>query len=182
MTSPIRPTGSLGDELTNAALVGLATLAVIAVILRAAGSVTAFLTGTPQPDTGFGAGAGVLLHPGAPGAALGAPGQNPVSVNYSLSNGTANGYYDYRAPGGSLLFAAGETTKVVRVELENDTTAEGYESFFFNLSRALESLSITTQPERPNWCWCMVQPALARPRSCCSILRNCSNGKRQPPG
>ena len=78
MTSPIRPTGSLGDELTNAALVGLATLAVIAVILRAAGSVTAFLTGTPQPDTGFGAGAGVLLHPGAPGAALGAPGLNPV--------------------------------------------------------------------------------------------------------
>lgn len=80
MTSPIRPTGSLGDELTNAALVGLATLAVIAVILRAAGSVTAFLTGTPQPDTGFGAGAGVLLHPGAPGAALGAPGLDRKSV------------------------------------------------------------------------------------------------------
>ena len=78
MTSPIRPTGSLGDELTNAALVGLATLAAIAVILRAAGSVTAFLTGTPHPESGLGAGAGVLLHPADPGAAFEAAGLNPV--------------------------------------------------------------------------------------------------------
>ncbi len=78
MTSPIRPTGSLGDELTDAVLTCLAALAVIAVILRAAGSVAAFLTGTSQPHAGLGAGAGVLLHPADPGAALGAPNLHPV--------------------------------------------------------------------------------------------------------
>ena len=50
---------------------------------------------------------------------LGAPGQNPVSVNYATANNTAgagnacNG--DYSRSGGTLNFAPGETTKVVRV-------------------------------------------------------------------
>lgn len=79
MSSPIRPTGSLGDELTNAALVGLGVLAGSAVLLRAAGSIAAFLTGTMQPDRGLGAGAGVILRPGDPGGALGAPDLNPVA-------------------------------------------------------------------------------------------------------
>lgn len=78
MSSPIRPTGSLGDELTNAALVGLAALAILAAILRVAGSVAAFLTGSMQPTGGIGAGAGVLLHPGDPATALDAPGLKPV--------------------------------------------------------------------------------------------------------
>ena len=78
MSSQIRPTGSLGDELTNAALAALAALALTTVLLRAAGSIAAFLTGQAQPEASLSAGAGVLLHPGDPGAALGAPGLNPV--------------------------------------------------------------------------------------------------------
>ncbi|MBS1674760.1 MAG: type VI secretion protein, partial [Actinobacteria bacterium] len=78
MSGPIRPIGSLGDELTNAALAGLAALAVLTFLLRAAGSVSAFLTGIPQPRAGIAAGLGVLFAPSDPALALEAPGLNPV--------------------------------------------------------------------------------------------------------
>lgn len=78
MSGQLRPTGSMGDELTNAALVALAALGVAAVLLRVAGNIAAFLTGTPQPETGLGAGAAVLLNPGDPATALDAPGLNTV--------------------------------------------------------------------------------------------------------
>ena len=54
-----RQTGSMGDELTNAALIGLIGMFGIALVLRAAGSVTAFLTGLPQPDAAPAAGLAV---------------------------------------------------------------------------------------------------------------------------
>lgn len=44
MASQGRQTGSLGDELTNAAMIGLVGLFGLALILRAAGSIAAFLT------------------------------------------------------------------------------------------------------------------------------------------
>lgn len=77
MTAP-RPTGSLGDELTNVLLALVAGIVILAAILRAAGTVTAFLTGTAQPTAGVASGAGVLLHPDNPATVLGAPGLNPV--------------------------------------------------------------------------------------------------------
>ena len=51
-----RQAGSMGDELTNAALIGLIGMFGIALVLRAAGSVAAYLTGTTQPDAGAAAG------------------------------------------------------------------------------------------------------------------------------
>ncbi len=78
MSGQLRPTGNMGDELTNAALVALAALGVAAVLLRVAGSIAAFLIGTPQPGAGLGAGAAVLLNPGDPATALDAPGLNVV--------------------------------------------------------------------------------------------------------
>ena len=68
----------MGDELTNAALIGLIGIFGIALILRAAGSVTAFLTGLPQPDAGPAAGLWVLFNPADPATALSAEGLNPV--------------------------------------------------------------------------------------------------------
>ena len=56
-----RQTGSFGDELTNAALIGLVSMFGVALILRASGSVAAFLTGPPQPDAGPAAGRGRRL-------------------------------------------------------------------------------------------------------------------------
>ncbi|MGO0604991.1 MAG: TraM recognition domain-containing protein [Brevibacterium sp.] len=73
-----RQAGGMGDELTNAALIGLIGMFGIALILRAAGSVTAFLTGLPQPDAGPAAGLGVLFNPADPATALSAEGLNPV--------------------------------------------------------------------------------------------------------
>lgn len=73
-----RQAGGMGDELTNAALIGLIDMFGIALVLRAAASVTAFLTGLPQPDTGPAAGLGVLFNPADPATALGADGLSPV--------------------------------------------------------------------------------------------------------
>ncbi len=73
-----RQTGSFGDELTNAAMIGLVVLFGVALMLRGAGSVAAWLTGTSQPTGGPGTGVGVLFDPGDPASALGAPGLSPV--------------------------------------------------------------------------------------------------------
>lgn len=74
-----RQTGSMGDELTNAALIALVGMFGVALILRASGSVAAFLTGTHQPDAGPAAGLGVLFNPGDPAAALAADGLHLVA-------------------------------------------------------------------------------------------------------
>jgi chitinase len=69
---------------------------------------------------------------------LGAPGQNPVSVNYTTSNNTAgagnscNG--DYSGVSGTLHFALGETTKVVRVEILDCLDIEPAETFHFTIT------------------------------------------------
>ena len=89
-----RQAGGMGDELTNAALVGLVGIFGIALVLRAAGSVAAFLTGTPQPDAGAAAGLAALFNPGDPATALGADGLNPVVywlVSAALLGGLAGG-------------------------------------------------------------------------------------------
>lgn len=78
MNGQLRPTGTIGDELTNAALAGLAALGMSAVLLRIAGNIAAFLTGATQPRAGLGAGAAVLVHPGDPAVALDAPGLNAI--------------------------------------------------------------------------------------------------------
>ena len=49
MNSEGRQTGAFGDELTNAAMIGLVALFGAALVLRAAGTITAWLTGTAQP-------------------------------------------------------------------------------------------------------------------------------------
>ncbi|HAS31754.1 MAG TPA: type VI secretion protein [Microbacterium sp.] len=89
-----RQAGGMGDELTNAALIGLIGIFGIALVLRAAGSIAAFLTGTPQPDAGAAAGLAVLFNPGDPATALGADGLNPVVywlVSTALLGGLAAG-------------------------------------------------------------------------------------------
>ena len=74
-----RQTGSYGDELTNAAMIGLGALFGVALVLRGAGSVAAWVTGTNQPTGGPASGISVLFHPDDPAAALDAPGLSPVA-------------------------------------------------------------------------------------------------------
>lgn len=73
-----RQTGSMGEELTNAAMIGLIGLFGLALILRLSGSVAAFVTGGPQPAAGPASAIGVVVHPGRPGTALEAEGLSPV--------------------------------------------------------------------------------------------------------
>ena len=77
--APGRQTGSFGAELTNAAMIGLIGVFALTLLLRGAGSVAAFLTGTAQPLAGPAAGVGVLFNPGDPATALEADGLSVVA-------------------------------------------------------------------------------------------------------
>ncbi|SER92770.1 Type IV secretory system Conjugative DNA transfer [Propionibacterium cyclohexanicum] len=78
MSTP-RPASSLGDELSNLGIGILIAAAVLAGILRGAGSVAAWITGVDQPAGGVEAGLGVLLNPLDPAVPLEAPGLSPVA-------------------------------------------------------------------------------------------------------
>ncbi|GAB3062517.1 MULTISPECIES: type IV secretory system conjugative DNA transfer family protein [Micrococcales] len=69
----------MGDELTNAAIVTLIGAFGFALVLRAAGSAAALLTGTPQPASGPASGLRVLFNPADPATALDADGLNPAA-------------------------------------------------------------------------------------------------------
>jgi probable HAF family extracellular repeat protein len=64
------------------------------------------------------------------------------SVNFATADGTAHDHNpasednDYQANGGTLSFAASDTSKTVTVNVNGDTTPEGSETFFVNLSGA----------------------------------------------
>ncbi|RTL92826.1 hypothetical protein EJV44_17155 [Ancylobacter aquaticus] len=57
-----------------------------------------------------------------------------VSVSYASANGTAVAGQDYQAVSGTLTFAAGETSKVIRVPVTGDTVVEGNEALSLTLS------------------------------------------------
>lgn len=77
MNAP-RQGGPLSDELANLGIIALIAAAVLAVVLRTAGTITAWATGVTQPAGGIETGLKVLLSPATPGAALGANDLNPV--------------------------------------------------------------------------------------------------------
>jgi hypothetical protein len=70
---------------------------------------------------------------------LSAPSPNQVRVNFSTANGTAVGNFDVQGRSGTLVFAPGETTQVVRLMLIDDTTVEPTESFWFDLGGAVNA-------------------------------------------
>ncbi len=68
---------------------------------------------------------------------LSAPSNNEVRVNFDFANGTANYHSslpDFQRHNGTLVFAPGETTKLLLAPLVDDTSAEGAETFTLNLS------------------------------------------------
>jgi type IV secretory pathway TraG/TraD family ATPase VirD4 len=66
------------DTPTNTGLILLGVIVVVGVVLRAAGSLTAVLTGQTQPTAGVFAGILVLIHPTQPGVVLGVAGLDLV--------------------------------------------------------------------------------------------------------
>lgn len=64
---------------------------------------------------------------------------NPITVNYATTNGTAIAGSDYLATSGTLTFAPNEMTKSITVSIIGDTVIEPDESFFVNLSNAVNA-------------------------------------------
>ncbi len=67
------------DTAINFGLGLIASLGVLAGLLRAAGTITAWLTGVGRPAGSLGTGLAVLAHPTRPAAALRAPGLSPIA-------------------------------------------------------------------------------------------------------
>src|SRR5262249_30054162 len=74
---------------------------------------------------------------------LSAPGQSQVTVDYTTGDAWASRFGDYVAVSGTLTFAPGETTKLVRVELGDDGGVENMESFSVGLSNAVNAAIAT---------------------------------------
>lgn len=62
-----------------------------------------------------------------------------VTVNYATANGSAVAPGDYTATSGTLTFLPGETTKTIPVSVNGDTQLEPNETFFVNLSGAVNA-------------------------------------------
>ncbi|MDZ5458368.1 Calx-beta domain-containing protein [Azohydromonas lata] len=71
-----------------------------------------------------------------------APSNQTVSVSYSNSNVTAANGSDYVALSNTLVFAPGETTKVVVIPVLNDTTQERVEFARLNLFSAVNGVIV----------------------------------------
>ena len=78
MSAPHSQGRGLGDELTNALMIALVAVFGVAVVLRAAGSIAAFVTGSDQPTVGITGGVNVLFDPLNPAEALQAPALNAI--------------------------------------------------------------------------------------------------------
>ncbi|MBD2149020.1 S8 family serine peptidase [Pseudanabaena sp. FACHB-1277] len=68
-----------------------------------------------------------------------------ITVNYATANNTATAGSDYTGTSGTLTFATNETTKTFTVPIIGDTTVEGNETFFVNLSNAVNATIIDSQ-------------------------------------
>lgn len=65
-----------------------------------------------------------------------------TTVDYATANGTANSSSDYQTTSGTLIFATGETSKQISVNLSGDTLVEPDETFFLNLTNATGGAAI----------------------------------------
>jgi hypothetical protein len=73
-----------------------------------------------------------------------ASGRN-VSVNFTTANSSATATSDYVARSGTASFALGSTTTTVAITINGDTTVEGNETFFVNLSGPVNATIADTQ-------------------------------------
>src|SRR5262249_19644644 len=72
---------------------------------------------------------------------LSAPASVPVTANFATADGTARvSDRDYVAASGTLTFAPGETSKTISIAVLGDAKKEADETFFLNLSGAVNAL------------------------------------------
>jgi hypothetical protein len=70
---------------------------------------------------------------------LSAASSKTVTVNYATADSTATAGTDYTSVSGTLTFNPGETSKTVNVSAKDDMTYEADETFFLNLSGAVNA-------------------------------------------
>jgi hypothetical protein len=70
---------------------------------------------------------------------LAAPYTEQVTVNYQTADDSAVSGADYQATSGTLIFAAGETSQTVTVNIVGDNVGEPHETFFLNLSAPMNA-------------------------------------------
>lgn len=70
---------------------------------------------------------------------LSAPSGQTVSVNYATADGTATQPADYTSTSGTLTFTPGQTTRTITVPVVGETVPEANETFFVNLSGAVNA-------------------------------------------
>src|SRR5262245_7717327 len=70
---------------------------------------------------------------------LSEPATGTVTVNYGTADGTAQASRDYEAAAGTLTFAPGETSKTITIAVQGDKQVEASETFFVNLSGAVNA-------------------------------------------
>lgn len=78
MSTPHSQSRGFGDELTNFLMIALIAVFGVAIVLRAAGSVAAFLSGAAQPQVGIAGGVALLFNPTNPAEVLQAPRLNAI--------------------------------------------------------------------------------------------------------
>lgn len=61
----------------------------------------------------------------------------PVTVDFSVDDGTAINGFDFTAQTGTLMFMPGTTSQTITVDVFGDMRAEGDEQFFVNLSNPI---------------------------------------------
>ncbi|HEU5012968.1 MAG TPA: Calx-beta domain-containing protein [Roseiflexaceae bacterium] len=71
-----------------------------------------------------------------------------VTVNYATADGTATAGADYAAQTGTLTFAPGETSKIIAVPVNGDTTDENDETFSLKLSAIAPATVVLTGPDQ----------------------------------
>ncbi|MEH1938900.1 MAG: Calx-beta domain-containing protein [Nostoc sp.] len=70
------------------------------------------------------------------------PSYQPITVNYNTSDGTAQvADSDYNSASGMIIFAPGETSKVISIGVIGDNKVEANETFSVNLSGATNATS-----------------------------------------
>ncbi|MET0753771.1 MAG: Calx-beta domain-containing protein [Pyrinomonadaceae bacterium] len=70
---------------------------------------------------------------------LSAASGSAVTVNYATEDAIALAGQDYTAKNGVLNFAPGETSKTISISITGDTLVEGNETFYVNLSNAVNA-------------------------------------------
>jgi hypothetical protein len=70
---------------------------------------------------------------------LSVPGGQTVTVQYATASGSATAGSDYSTTSGTLTFAPGDTAKTVNVSVLGDTASESSETFFVDLSAAVNA-------------------------------------------